>query len=284
MKKTFIIARLVSIMLLLSCLSNTVSCSKDNADAKYESWRGIPVLTYHRVATHEIKEKYYKDNKWVNCLDDFTSNMQYLYDNGYKTLSMDEFCDWYYGKVEYDTEKTVLITFDDGDMENYYNVLPVLKNFGFKATVFVVGTNTEKSNGVFDEIKQSFMDEATLEKMRKEYPDFEIQSHTYDMHKKLGGEYAIRLADRDTLVEDFAKMSDAGYEYCAYPYGVKTDAALEAFLQSEFKLVFGFGQPDLPYRRAMRTDSKAYIARIKVDGNNGTPEKFPELLNKEGIS
>lgn len=45
--------------------------------------------------------------------------MKYLYINGYKTISSEEFYHWYYGEIDY-YGKTLMITIDDGYYEDYY--------------------------------------------------------------------------------------------------------------------------------------------------------------------
>ena len=132
--------RIALLFLMLTVLSLFLASA--GACTEKES-RGIPVLTYHRVVKHEVKMSngQYRNNKWVNDLDNFESNMKYLHDNGYRTLSMDEFYDWYRGKLKVNEDKTVVITFDDGNAEDYYNVLPVMKKYGLRGTCFVIGEN-----------------------------------------------------------------------------------------------------------------------------------------------
>ena len=57
--------------------------------------------------------------------------MKYIFDNGYKTITSEEFLKWYIVKVEYDN-KTLLITLDDGRYEDYYLVYPIIKNIILK--------------------------------------------------------------------------------------------------------------------------------------------------------
>ncbi len=239
---------------------------------------GIPVLTYHRVSEHSIKETYFSENKWVNDLDDFKANMKYLHDNGYQTLSMDEFYAWYRGEVDYNVNKTVVITFDDGDAENYYNVLPILKEYGFKATVFAIGNRTPERTPVFDGIRPTYLSHEQIAEMRRDYPNFEVQSHTYGFHSRYENGFLIDHADREALKKDFDAMREMGCEYYAYPYGAKGTVDAEAFEASGFKLGFGFGQPDLTYRRALRSDLPYYIARLKIDHVTEDMELFIELL------
>ena len=98
----------------------------------------IPVLTYHNIVSEEIKNTKYKNDEWAGSVEDFKMQMKYLYDNGYKTISMDEFYNWYKGNIEL-PKKTVAITFDDGYVGLYTHVIPVLKQYDFKATAFIIG-------------------------------------------------------------------------------------------------------------------------------------------------
>lgn len=74
--------------------------------------QGIAVLNYHFFydpATQTCDE--------TICLkvEKFREHLEYLKNNGYKTLTMKEFVNWMYGKIEL-PEKSVLITVDDGAM------------------------------------------------------------------------------------------------------------------------------------------------------------------------
>lgn len=151
--------------ILLICISMTVICVNLIVYANRDKSSMMVVLAYHRIVKTEIKQKYYKNNQWVNDLTKFEEQMEYLYNSGYTTLSMDEYYDWYLGKTEYDTSKTCLITIDDGDIENYYNVIPVLKKYNFKATVFVIGS-TIKDSVEWDEAnpEQQFLTTELIEK------------------------------------------------------------------------------------------------------------------------
>lgn len=271
-----LIGRVLVVVVLFGCLVGTTACG----NGKYElNKEGLPVLCYHSVCETEIKNTQEKNNQWVSDLADFKDNMKYLYENGFKTLSMDEFYSWYIGEVEYDLNKTVLITFDDGFYDIYTNVLPVLKEYNLKATVFVVGDEiTEKQideNGVTRE----FLSIETMNKIKEEYPNLEMQSHTYGMHhKKFYKRYEIEKQSVEEMAEDFAKMESYGFEYFAYPYGIKSKNAVKAFEKSNFKLGFAFGQQGSSYRRAQRTDDPYFVARIKVNAERSKQENFEEIF------
>lgn len=226
------------------------------------------VLAYHRIVKSEIKQKYYKKNQWVNDLGKFEQQMQYLYDNNYTTLSLDEYYDWYLGKKDYNTKKTCLITIDDGDIENYYNVIPVLKKYNFKATVFIVGS-TIKESVVWDEAnpEQEFLTQELLERISIEYPNLEIQNHSYNLHHKTkNGKSAIYSASNEMVKNDFEQMKKYNMKYMAYPYGHSTKAYKEMAKQYGYRLAFSFAGPYIP---SSRKDDPYEIRRVKINGQIG---------------
>ena len=91
---------------------------------------GIPVLNYHQV---EPKD----GNPLTLWPEQFEAQMEYLAAEGYTTITIDEMMD----ALENGTslpEKSVIITFDDGYADNYEYVYPILKKYGFKATIFLI--------------------------------------------------------------------------------------------------------------------------------------------------
>lgn len=234
------------------------------------------VLAYHRVASSEIKQKYYKDDQWVNDLSKFEQQMEYLYKNNYTTLSMDEYYEWYLGKREYDTERTCLITIDDGDIENYYNVLPVLKKYNFKASVFVIGS-TIKDSVEWDETnpKQQFLTTELIDKIKVEYPNMEIQNHSYNFHYKTeNGKSAIYSASQQDVNNDFEQMKKYEMKYMAYPFGHSTKQYKQGAKDYGYKLAFSFAGPYIP---STRKDEPYEIRRVKINGQIGM-KKFKKCL------
>ena len=89
----------------------------------------VPVLNYHKIDTlyHALSL----------APEEFEEQMKYLHDNGYQTISPDQLM----GYLKYGRglpEKPILITFDDGYLDNYTNAYPILKKYGYTATVFLV--------------------------------------------------------------------------------------------------------------------------------------------------
>jgi len=90
----------------------------------------VPVLLYHALFDGDLSDENYEISR-----DEFELHIKYLYDNGYRSLLVDDFFSTDIpGKSE---EKCVAITFDDGRSSDYEMAFPVLKRYGFVATFFV---------------------------------------------------------------------------------------------------------------------------------------------------
>ncbi len=108
----------------------------------------IPVIYYHSIAPK-------KNNLWTRYfltleLKFFDVHLNYLKANGYQTLFLDE----YFNLGKKGEGKYILLTFDDGYLDNYIYVYPLLKKYGFKGTIFVspefVDTHSNKRKTLFD--------------------------------------------------------------------------------------------------------------------------------------
>lgn len=91
----------------------------------------IPILNYHKVDTlyHALSIS----------PNEFEEQMAYLHDNGYHTITPDQLLDYIqHGKSL--PQKPIMLTFDDGYLDNYKNAYPIMKKYGFTATVFIVSS------------------------------------------------------------------------------------------------------------------------------------------------
>ena len=164
---------------------------------------GIPVLNYH-----QIEEK--DGNPLTLWPDQFEAQMAYLADEGYTTITIDEMMD----SIENGTplpEKPVIITFDDGYADNYEYAYPILKKYGFKATIFLIYDFTNTYPGYLTWAQINEMKASGL---------IRFESHTMT-HANLA-----ELTSIDELHHEIADSHDLlseklGYDmqYIAYPGG-----------------------------------------------------------------
>jgi peptidoglycan/xylan/chitin deacetylase (PgdA/CDA1 family) len=90
--------------------------------------RCVPVLMYHHVSP--------ETGPLTTSPKNFESQIKGLVEKGYTTLTCDQFADFLAGKPT--PPKSVLLTFDDGYLDNWVYAHPILKKHGLRATIFLV--------------------------------------------------------------------------------------------------------------------------------------------------
>ena len=98
--------------------------------AFYSKPSGIPVLNYHQI--NDVDE-----NMLTVSTTEFEMQMAWLEENGYKTITVSELLNALEGKESL-PERPVLITFDDGYIDNYQCAFPILKKHNMKACIFLI--------------------------------------------------------------------------------------------------------------------------------------------------
>ena len=99
----------------------------------------VPIFVYHHITeTPGPSTKY----KYQITSDLFEHQMHFLFQEGFRCMSLSEVVtNWQEGKLQ--PEHSFALTFDDGYLDNFENASPILKKFGFKATIFVVVKRVE---------------------------------------------------------------------------------------------------------------------------------------------
>ena len=163
-------------------------------------------------------------------------------------------------------QKSVLITFDDGFYEDYYLAYPILKEHNFKAISFIVGSRTKDVTDSYDmnSSKQHFIGLDVIQEIKDIYPNWEFQSHSYDLHRYTSdGKHQIEVSSSYELYDDILKTKEFGFNVFAYPFGDYNDYIMKALEENNYDIAFGFGLKDY----ARRSDLRYNIRRIKINGN-----------------
>ena len=172
-------------------------------------YQAVPVLSYHKFARNN------SDNMTVSERS-FEEQMRFLKKNGYHVVSLDEFFDFRDFRAQI-PKKSVVITIDDGWRSTYDIAFPILKKYGYTATLFVYTDFILKTNKT--------LDWALLTEMSNNGID--IQSHT-KTHRSLNWsdeqesfrEYFDSVRKELTeSAEIIKKRLNKDVTYLAYPYG-----------------------------------------------------------------
>lgn len=105
-----------------------------------------PVLMYHYI---EDTERAKKDKRIVTP-QSFEKQMRFLKVNDYNVITLEEFAGYLKEKRKV-PKNTVVLTFDDGHLDNYQEAYPILKKYGLPATMFVIVNNLSKPNFMTEE-------------------------------------------------------------------------------------------------------------------------------------
>lgn len=95
----------------------------------------VPILLYHYIGNNPDSKDKARESVSLGP-DKFEEQMKYLADNGHATISLDIL----YPSLKKQLtlpQKPVILTFDDGYMDFYYNAYPILKKYHLSATVFI---------------------------------------------------------------------------------------------------------------------------------------------------
>lgn len=184
----------------------------------------VPVIMYHRVINNPENEGVYGTYVYE---DMFKKHLQYLKDKNYTVITFKDLDKIGWRNRFEKGKKYIILTFDDGYKDNYDLAFPILKEFNFKATIFLMGSLTYnewdvKAGG---ERKFSLM---SVE-MIKEMQDYGIEfgAHTFN-HPKIN---TLSNEEIEHQIVDVKKPLEEkiGKEIItfAYPYGILNDYAKE---------------------------------------------------------
>ncbi|MDP1797304.1 MAG: polysaccharide deacetylase family protein, partial [Planctomycetaceae bacterium] len=94
------------------------------------SWRGVLILNYHRIG--EFRHSLLDRNLWSASTEDFDQQMRTII-RDFDIISLNELGP----ALRNRRSRAVMITFDDGYVDNYIEAFPVLKAHGAPATFFI---------------------------------------------------------------------------------------------------------------------------------------------------
>lgn len=232
-KKAAKYIRLVAAVVFLFCCSGAIvlpltsDAFNDNL-LEQAVHKGLPVPI---VMYHSLMKSSPEMGRYVITPSEFESDLKYLREHGYDAISMTDLINY----VEADSDlppKPVIITFDDGNMNNYYYATPILERYEMKAVISIIGSFSERDSNA----EKIFRDYSylTWEQIKNMHDSglYEIQNHTYNMHgssprmgiKRRQGESMDNY--RNVLISDIGKLQHKLMEVTGttpntfvYPFG-----------------------------------------------------------------
>ena len=96
----------------------------------------VPILMYHYISELPPDADEYRVNLTVSP-QQFRAHMEYLATNGYTPITLDALDEALRTGTALPA-RPVVLTFDDGHRDHYTNAFPILQEFGFTGTFFVI--------------------------------------------------------------------------------------------------------------------------------------------------
>ena len=252
--RMFVFAALLVFLSTLVASSGSVAAGGDGVAPLQVA--SVPVLNYHMVG----------DLNQALCISaaNFEEQMKYLADNGYNTITPDQLMDHLKRGVPL-PEKPVMITFDDGYVDNYTIAYPILRKYGHKAVFFLIAGYINND--------PRFMNWQQVKEMSNN--GMIMQSHTVHHVNltKLSPEDALKeLTESKEIIQ---REVGKPVRYLAYPTGATDKATVQlvrkAGYRGAFSVRFGEAGPDsnlfsierIPIFRSART-FRSFFLRLNA--------------------
>lgn len=244
-------------------IERVVTVCESNVDS-------VPILTYHNFMSKKEKNKYASKDKYTVTVESFEKQLEYLKENGYKTITLDDFYMWYTNQIAL-TEKDVVIVIDDGNISQYHYAIPLIEKYGFNATIFVITGRITNNDVEWDPSQIQFFNQNIIDDIENNHKSIKLESHTNNLHQLIDNQVAIKVKD-DKEVEEDLKISKEILDahYMAYPYGWNTASSTEILKKLGYKMAFAFGQGN--YGRASKNDDQYYIKRVNITAETSMRE------------
>jgi len=216
-----------------------------------QGYQLVPVLSYHNFS------KGFSHNKLTVSAKDFKEQLSYLKNNNYHVITMDQLIEFLkFGQVP---KKSVLISIDDGWISSYKIAYPILRDFGFSATLFIPSHFIESG-------KRSAVSWGQIREMVSDNT-IDIQCHTKS-HRDLSTikynesftDY-IQAVEQDILHSKQTIYDRIGKEVTAlaYPFGNTNPLVLEIIKKFGYKAAFTVKRKGNPFYKQSLLLNRAMI-------------------------
>jgi peptidoglycan/xylan/chitin deacetylase (PgdA/CDA1 family) len=236
---------------------------EDKGGLTPEGYQIVPVLCYHHFAED-------CDSSLCTPPSVFEQQMRFLKEQGYSVISTAELVEFMAFRRAI-PKKAVVINLDDGYRSAYEIACPILKKYGFPATLFIYTSFIGASNNAltWDQLKALKAD------------GFQVGSHSVthaDLSKRMVGEsekdYVARI--KGELVVSKQILDDKlnqNTQYIAFPYGAFSPLLLKLCEEAGYRVGFSvkaggnpfFGEPlALKRDQILKKDMESFAGKLKT--------------------
>ncbi|MEC9257650.1 MAG: polysaccharide deacetylase family protein [Candidatus Poribacteria bacterium] len=200
---------------------------KDNIPIEW-----LPILAYHKIGTQ--KEL---GITWI-APSVFEKQIAFLHSEQYQTVSPNDLTEALLEKRKL-PEKSVMITFDDGYESCYTHAFPILKRYGFTATIFMLAGYVGKWNSWDARLGWKRFKHLS----REQIIDLDLEGFTFGSH---GLNHLFLTLQHHKTIQTELKMSKSILEDIlqkpidcfAYPYGNHNSKTTQLVKEANYRIAF----------------------------------------------
>lgn len=184
----------------------------------------VPILMYHYVGQLPAEPDEYRINLTLDP-SIFRQHIQYLSDAGYTAISLYEL-DLALTNGHPLPPKPVILTFDDGHADHYQNVFPVLKQYNFSGTFFII------TSFVDNQLPQ-YLSWSQVQEMAN--AGMSMQPHTKTHIDLSNATYDTQIYQVIGSIESLHHYTNQSINAFAYPAGRYNDETLHILSNSAIR-------------------------------------------------
>lgn len=224
-----------------------------------------PILMYHYIRENPDSNDTLGASLSVTPAD-FAAQLDWLVNNGFKTITLDELVAGLKGK-NVSMAKPVILTFDDGYADFYTTAYPELVKRNMRATVYMI-------SGKVDDSENRYLKSSQLNEMARSGL-ITVGSHTISHINFKTASPANATQEAVQSKKDLEKITGKPVIHFSYPSG--------QFDENSIKIIksLGYISSVTTIEGTVHSNGSALnLSRVRVSGNT-TMEKFREKLEKK---
>jgi len=228
-----------------------------------DGYQTVPILVYHRFAENCSSSL---------CMParSFELQMRYLKQNGYHVVTAEELLA-FIGYQQGLPKKSVLITMDDGYRSVYEIAYPILKKYGYTATVFIYTSfvGVSKMAITWDQLSEMQKDGFTIGSHTIYHSDL-----TQQKDEETDPEYVDRVKEELYGSKEIIdkKLGQDTY-FLAYPFGHYDQQSIQMAKEAGHKMAMSVKRGGNPFfanpltlkrDQVLEKDMQSFISRLKT--------------------
>jgi peptidoglycan/xylan/chitin deacetylase (PgdA/CDA1 family) len=213
----------------------------------------VPILMYHYISVPPASAGAVRRDLSVTT-ERFEAQLQYLRDAGYTGITLDDLA------MALETgaplpDRPIILTFDDGYRDHYYNAYPLLQKYGFPGTFFLI-------TSFLDNGREEYLTWDQVTEMHAGGMEFGAHGYTHDDLRNRSVDYLVwqMLGPRQAIEE---RIGEPVHWFC-YPSGYYDDLTIRVCQSANY-----WGAVVITAGAEHSSDGLFELTRIRVHGSYG---------------